>query len=444
MKNIKIKTLFLVALSVIGLTTGCNKNSGNSDVISVAVVNNGSEYDIIKKFADAYLAKSENANKTIKIIKINEEYDSYINKRLYVNQMPDIIQVYDYSSQYWTNEGIFLPLDEYIEKDEINLSLYYASSIEMARSSVKDEKMYWVPRDYNKVVCAYNKAIFDIAGVAYPSDDWTYDDFITTCQEIMAKKDDILAQYSTKSTIFYAADMTLNWQAVYYPAIKSFGGDLIDKENSTAFKNIDTCLAAVNKLLELADDGMAVPPTSTNTSAFSNRQCAMKFITRPDVPNYIKNIGGNDTIDFVSMPSFNGVETSYIGMGCTGYAITSDIKNNKKEAAWDFLKFIFTEEGQELFASSGSGEPVLKSITTDPNGAFIKAYPNKNNAAFTKYEERDIPMNFMDGFKPNKQLGIYVFLMNNMLSSVYKAGKGEERETYFKGKLKTNFEKTFN
>ena len=254
MKNLKKIVLPLVALTSIAALTGCGNKDSDPDSITVAIVSNGSEYDIIKRFVDGYLAKEANKNKIIKIIKINEEYDSYINKRLYVNQMPDIIQVYDYSSQYWTNENIFVPLDEYIQRDAIDLSEYYSSSIEMARSGVNDNKMYWVPRDYNKVVCAYNKAIFDIAGVDYPKDNWTYSDFEETCKAIVAKKDDICEQYSTKRTIFYAADMSLNWQAVYYPAIKAYGGDILDKENSTAFKNLDSCLATVNKLLKLVDN----------------------------------------------------------------------------------------------------------------------------------------------------------------------------------------------
>ena len=33
---------------------------------------------------------------------------------------------------------------------------------------------------------SYNKEIFDQAGVAYPTDDWTFEDFRKTCEDLQA------------------------------------------------------------------------------------------------------------------------------------------------------------------------------------------------------------------------------------------------------------------
>ena len=41
-------------------------------------------------------------------------------------------------------------------------------------------KLYGIPKDFDTNAVFYNKEIFDQAGVAYPTDDWTFEDFRKT------------------------------------------------------------------------------------------------------------------------------------------------------------------------------------------------------------------------------------------------------------------------
>ena len=47
-----------------------------------------------------------------------------------------------------------------------------------------DWKLAGFTSGYNTVTVAYNKEIFDQAKVAYPEDDWTWSDFITTAKAV--------------------------------------------------------------------------------------------------------------------------------------------------------------------------------------------------------------------------------------------------------------------
>ena len=152
------------------------------------------------------------------------------------------------------------------------------------------------------------------------------------------------------------------------------------------------------------------------------------FAVRPNIPEYYESLNGE--INFVSFPRIEGVETSYIGMGCTGYGMTQSCPDSKKEFAWDFLKFIISEKGQEAFCASGSGIPVLRSLAENDTAAFRTTYPTLNNDVFVSQAERDLPMTYMKGFKPDKQLGIYSYLINNFLSTFYKSS-GAEREARY-------------
>ena len=85
---------------------------------------------------------------------------------------------------------------------------------------------------------------------------------------------------------------------------------------------------------------------------------------------------------------------------------------------------------------------MIKSLAEKSDAAFRTVYPNLNNDVFVENAERDLPMTYMKGFLPEKQLGIYNTILNNMCSSFYKFTPAEraERLTLVKGYI----EKTFN
>lgn len=428
-----VKKLLVIAVMLVTLImpvgfSACGGGGTNSkSEITIGVMNNSNEVRAINEFKSAYMKKYD--GRSVNIVKITGTLDNWIIKQQNAGELPDIIQVYDYSCGYWTNKNLFYPISDLMARDGISEDDYFSSIMDIAKSG-GDGKVYWAPRDYNKTVIAYNKDMFDIAGVEYPDDDWTWTDFVATCNALSAKAGEIKS--AMNQTVFYAVDGNLNWEAVYYPAIKSYGGDIIDKENGTAMKNKDAFVKGVSKLLALADDGLAKPP-SEDTVPFSNRQCAMQICVRPDIVSYVNNLKKSDgsvPIDFVSMPAYDDpdVDISYIGMGCTGYGITTNCSEEKLDLAWDFIKLIITEEGQELFSSTGSGFPVLTEMAFDDNATYRKYIPGANHDAFYKFPERDLPMNYLAGFKPEAHLDIRQVLTDSMLKGAYRA---EDRTAFY-------------
>ena len=440
MKSTSIKKVLscvfgaMLAFGAVGCGGGGNTD-GEKVELTIGVVNAPAEIKIANAFIKAYQAQPGNENKEIKVVKITDTYDTWVQRQLYVDKLPDMIQVYDYSSEFWTYMNMLEPISEYMARDGIKESDYYESVIEMAKSKEGDNNMYWAPRDYNKVVVCYNTKMFELAGIEKPSDDWTFEEFKTICEKLLAAKDTITDYSGTP--YFWPADMRLQWAASYYPVISSYGGGLIDKANAKAFENLDAVKKGFDYYLSYADEGLCVTVDDT-TDAFANKQAAMIFTSRPDVPTYDQYLDGE--IDFASFPILSdATETSYIGMGCTGYGITASCPDEEKDMAWDFLKFVMSKEGQNAFSKTGSGIPMLKALAEDSEAEFKKAFEGKNNEAFVKFSERDIPMNYMRGFKPNKQLGIYSYINANLLSSFIKA---KDREQCYADTI-SQLEKTF-
>ena len=116
-------------------------------------------------------------------------------------------------------------------------------------------------------------------------------------------------------------------------------------------------------------------------------------------------------------------------MGCTGYAISKQCPEEKRELAWDFLKFVMTEEGQTAFGESGAGVPVLKSMAQDPQAAFRQYLPGKNHEAFIQFDERDLPMTeYLNGVDPSKHLAVRAVLVDNLTKNLFSAG---DRDGYY-------------
>lgn len=437
MRSVKKIVSFLAAacllLAAVGFAGCGSSRESAADTLTIGVSNNTSEINNINTFRKAYLLKNPGAK--IEIVRISGSFDNTLVRLINSEDLPDIVQVYDFSAQYWTDAGLYYPISEYMERDGIAEEDYFDSIVSMAKSGT-DGKMYWAPRDYNKVVVCFNTAIFEAAGIGpddelYPSDDWTWSEFEATCRALKAKTTEILQ--STSQQIFYPVDMNLNWEAVYYPAMRTYGGDFYDVTDSgvTALKDLGAIKQAMNTILAPADEGLAVEPTQTG-SPFASRQCAMMFAVRPNVVSYansLKDMEGNATIDFVSLPALEGVETSYIGMGCTGYAISKQCPEEKRELAWDFLKFVMTEEGQTAFGESGAGVPVLKSMAQDPQAAFRQYLPGKNHEAFIQFDERDLPMTeYLNGVDPSKHLAVRAVLVDNLTKNLFSAS---DRDAYY-------------
>lgn len=69
------------------------------------------------------------------------------------------------------SKGALLDLTPYIERDRLDLSIYYQSLLENWKYQ---GKQYGIPKDWDTICIMYNKDAFDQAGVPYPSADWSW------------------------------------------------------------------------------------------------------------------------------------------------------------------------------------------------------------------------------------------------------------------------------
>lgn len=335
--------------------------------------------DALKK---GYEAKHSDVN--IKLKSYGDTFDTFMNQN-WANQsnIPDVLWMPDNEFAGWAEGGHFLDLRSYYESSaETSYDLYYESMLNCASYSGEfkplsedasaEYGLYFAPRDYNKIAIAINKQLFTDYQVEIPdtTNGWTMDEFFALCTEIETKiKERVNAggEGAMTANAHRAVFFQLSSEVVYTTMFHAMGSDGIIGEDGKVALGNETNSAILDRYYdELTASDYKL---STTASDFERGLCFMRCIVRPtavDLAVYLKDM------DFLPFPAKKADGSVEIGMGCSGYGIstvhaeetqTVDGKTMKmKDLAWDFIKYVISEEGQEIAGETGLSVPVLKKL----------------------------------------------------------------------------------
>jgi multiple sugar transport system substrate-binding protein len=149
--------------------------SGEPVTVTWAFWGEPAEKESHQRVADAFMAE----HPEIQIEIWNQPWDDYFTKiqALWASGdtsvIPDI--AFLWPTPRYAAEGVLENLDPFIAAAGYDLNDYWPGLLESAKY---EGSVYGFPRDIEVNVVYYNKDMFDAAGLAYPSDDWTWDDFV--------------------------------------------------------------------------------------------------------------------------------------------------------------------------------------------------------------------------------------------------------------------------
>lgn len=423
----------LIAVSVVSaiFVTGCGRDKFDASTIQVdvnipkdtaaelkmGILDDASE----KTSAQAIITAFNSVYPNIKITldPISGNYTQGLLSRINSKSVPDILYVGDDTISYFAEKKLLLNLDDHMEAANFDTSLYYESMIKLGQKN-QNGSQYMMPRDYNKVVCYYNKALLAAADIGkdnplYPSDDWTYEQFLSLCEAL--KK-------SGLSSDIYPVDAQLAWPPVFNSFIRSYGGELMSIDGKPAF-NTAEAKAGLDAMKILLDKGYSINPMQKTEDIFVAEKAVMFFAVRPIMSNI--NEAGLD-YDVVSFP-FVG-EYGYIGAGTSGYGISRSTRYPNE--SWAFLSFMMSKEGQQAFSETGNAVPVLKSLATDED-AIWNTIPDVqarfNHKAFIQYDQRDTLKDYLNGVNVDLYAKIdsaVLNLLDNYMGWTVSAGNPDE------------------
>ncbi len=247
-------------------------------------------------------------------------------------------------------KNVILPLDDYIASDGVDLSKYAGATDQV----VVDGKLYELPFRNDFWVIFYNKDIFDAAGVAYPTNDMTWEQYDALARQVT----DTTFGSQIYGTHYHTWRSTVQLCAV------------LDGQHSILDGNYDFMKPYYEMVLNQEKDGVCRKYTDLKTeglhysAAFSGGDVAMlnmgswfiaTMMSNLKSGEYDSSLCGNWGI--VKYPHAQGVPAGSTLGTITGLAVTS--ASDTPDAAWDFVKWVSGEEGAAVMASSGNFPAIM-------------------------------------------------------------------------------------
>ncbi|MBI4971149.1 MAG: sugar ABC transporter substrate-binding protein [Candidatus Omnitrophica bacterium] len=339
---------------------GCaKKESSTNGAVTVKVAFWGSpeEIEIITNSINGW----QQAHPNIHVRFEHTPFGGYVSKiltRIAGGAAPDVICTEVNYFVSFASKGVLENLNPYIEKDkEFSKAAFFPEVLD--RFTVNG-KLLAIPRDTAPFACVfYNKEMFDKAGVPYPTDDWTWEEFLDKAKKLTKESKGRITQYG-----FYG----WAWKNFIY----GNGGALVDNvakptktliDQPESIEGLQFYVDLINKYKV-----MPTPVALTNMGMgidvmFASGKLAMFLSGVWETPALRQR---NFKWDIAMFPK-NAKGVRKFGTGGSGYCILKSSKH--KDAAWEVIKALTGAEGQKELAKRGLAQPALINIAEGPDWA---------------------------------------------------------------------------
>ena len=99
--------------------------------------------------------------------------------------MPDVFWMSSGFVGEFTIDGLLMNIQEYVDRDIMPVAdEYFTGAFDTGRYPDADGDMYAFPNHFVETLLYYNIDAFDAAGLEYPSNEWTWEDFLSAAQAL--------------------------------------------------------------------------------------------------------------------------------------------------------------------------------------------------------------------------------------------------------------------
>ncbi len=323
-----------------GIGTDQGSTGEAAEKITIAVWNEPNPSEELNMYAQCEKATGIDVEVTV----IPEsEYSSKLNQMVATGD--DSIDIYviweNDISNFAQVQGID-PMDDYLKDSSIKTDDFIDA---VAQLSEGMGGTYGLPWCAATEIMFYNQDMFDAAGVEYPTNDWTYEQYLQAVEKLTVKAPD-----GTTEVYGSALPNVQTWWAgigsagdqVYNPAT----GQLVIGKGAVSF--IDDCKVMV-------DNGFMPEPSSDTADLFAAGKAAMTWQGSWNIGTYGDELAFN--WDIATIPTD---EVKYNTLHTGFYSINSQSQN--KESAFKVIEYLMGEEGQTINSKASGNPSAIKSI----------------------------------------------------------------------------------
>ena len=348
MKLRKLGALLLAGMMSLGLVA-CGSGAGTEKTSSQATSGSGTELNVaiwdnnqepgLREIMDDFTAKTGIKTK-ISVIQW-DEYWTMLEAGAQGGSLPDVFWMHSNESERYMSNDMLLDVTDKIKESDVIDPENYPEDIWGLYTY--NDKYYAVPKDIDTIALWYNKAMFDEAGLEYPTAEWTWDDMFEAAKKL------------TNENHYGLAIRNDNNQAGYYNMIFDNGGYIISEDKKTSGYDDPKTIEAMQDLESYIKAGVmpSLETMSENGESvlFQSGKVAMVLQGSWMVAAYRDNEYTAANCDVVELPKSarTGRRVSlYNGLG---WAAAANGKHT--EQAWQLIEYLGSKEAQLKQAQLG-------------------------------------------------------------------------------------------
>jgi multiple sugar transport system substrate-binding protein len=238
----------------------------------------------------------------------------------------------------WAHKGMLRPLDDLIATTSFDIESFYPAAIQALTHA---GHIVGLPQ-YSHPGCVapmYNADLFDELGVARPSDDWTYDEFVDTMLKVTKDTDG-----DGKTDVWgYAAHAGLKG---LYPRLRANGGQVYDPTGHECLYDQPPNVKTLQDRYDLFHKYkvMAVPGAAgaSDSELWAAEKVAMWLMTPAHIMSNTTAMKDKFRVEAVRMPK--NPDTGKIGSCTAGISQGITTMAKQPEAVWEYLTWVSSAE----------------------------------------------------------------------------------------------------
>jgi multiple sugar transport system substrate-binding protein len=289
------------------------------------------------------------------------EYRERILTSMLAGTPPDVFLLDNIDVPAFTSRGVTLDLSPYLQRLGVDLSRYDSTVLGIFR---RGDAIYALPKGYSPMVMVYNKDLFDRAGLPYPTDDWTWDDFVRIAK-ILTRDTDGDGQIDQWGTAFDRRVF------LWVPWVWSGGGDVLCPDGTKASGCLDApaSVAAIRWYTEWVTRDTIVPRVfnlrrslGDNQRLFNSGKVALLTVGHfwiPMMRPYVTD--GRLRIGFVEIPHRVGASPQTV-IYASGFAVPATAPHRKLSI--QLAAFLADSQAQAIRVAGGLELPTLTGAAT--------------------------------------------------------------------------------
>lgn len=300
-----------------------------------------------RQLAATFMKTHENVKVQVLIVPATN-YDQKVQTMIAGGKPPDIFNTGDVQIPNIASKNFAVDLNAFIARDKYSIDDFYPQIIE---GLSYDGKLLGLADNWDTQVMYYNATLFEKASVDPPTADWQWSDFTSAAQK--------LTSGSGTSKVYGA--VFDNWFAPYFDQMWSNGADPFPDNGKTCGYDSAESIQSFDQIIDMYKSGVSPSP-----SQFSDQGSEQLFLSG----RVAMMIGSGrwSAYSFRDVKKFEW-KVAPVPKGSKGranffhlsmFAIARNSKN--PEAAWEFMKFMFSEAGIKQGLAAVQGIPSRRSI----------------------------------------------------------------------------------